>query len=475
MPSSQKYDAVVVGSGPNGLAAAITIVQAGRSVLLLEAKDTVGGGTRTEELTLPGFRHDVCSAIHPLALASPFFRSLDLGAHGLEWIYPPVPLAHPLDHASTVLLERSLEATAEGLGQDADSYRRLIGPDVQDWDQLVPELLKPLGIPRKPLALLRFGLRAMRSAVGLARSWFKGARAKALFAGNSAHAIFPLRNRSSAGFGLMLCMSAHAVGWPIARGGSQAIADALASYLVSLGGTIEVGSPVSSMGDLPKARAVLFDVTPRQLARIAGSIFPSGYQKRLQKHCYGSGVFKVDWALDGPIPWRDPQCSNAGTLHLGGTLDEIAAAELDVWRGVLPEKPFVLIAQPSLFDSSRAPEGMHTAWGYCHVPNGCTVDMSMRIEDQVERFAPGFRSRVLARHTMSPSEMEAYNANYIGGDIAGGVQSFRQLFVRPLGRWGAYSTPQKGLYICSSSMPPGGGVHGMCGHLAAQLALKEVL
>ena len=312
MPSSLKYDAVVIGSGPNGLAAAITIVQAGRSVLLLEAKDTVGGGTRTEELTLPGFRHDVCSAIHPLALASPFFRSLDLGAHGLEWIHPPVPLAHPLDDASTVLLERSLEATAKGLGQDADSYRRLIGPDVQDWDQLVPELLKPLGIPRKPLALLRFGLRAMRSAVGLARSWFKGARAKALFAGNSAHAIFPLRNRSSAGFGLMLCMSAHAVGWPIARGGSQAIADALASYLVSLGGTIEVGSPVSSMGDLPKARAVLFDVTPRQLARIAGSIFPSGYQKRLQKHRYGSGVFKVDWALDGPIPWRDPHCAQAG-------------------------------------------------------------------------------------------------------------------------------------------------------------------
>jgi phytoene dehydrogenase-like protein len=475
MPSSLKYDAVVVGSGPNGLAAAITIVQAGRSVLLLEAKDTVGGGTRTEELTLPGFRHDVCSAIHPLALASPFFRSLDLGAHGLEWIHPPAPLAHPLDDGSAVLLERSLEATAKGLGQDADGYRRLIGPGVQDWDQIVQELLKPLGIPRNPVALLRFGPRAMRSAVGLARSWFKGVRAKALFAGNSAHAIFPLRNRSSAGFGLMLCMSAHAVGWPIARGGSQAIADALASYLVSLGGTIEVGSPVSSMSDLPKARAVLFDVTPRQLARIAGSIFPSGYQKRLQKHRYGSGVFKVDWALDGPIPWRDPHCSNAGTLHLGGTLDEIAAAELDVWRGILPEKPFVLIAQPSLFDSSRAPEGMHTAWGYCHVPNGCTVDMSPRIEAQVERFAPGFRSRVLARHTMSTSEMEAYNANYIGGDIAGGVQSFRQLFVRPLGRWGAYSTPQKGLYICSSSMPPGGGVHGMCGHLAAQLALKEIL
>jgi phytoene dehydrogenase-like protein len=475
MPSQLEYDAVVVGSGPNGLAAAITIARERRSVLILEAKDTIGGGTRTEELTLPGFRHDVCSAIHPLALTSPFFRSLDLGAHGLEWIYPPVPLAHPLDDGSAVLLERSLQATAEGLGQDADHYRRLIGPAVRDWDELIPELLKPLGIPRHLFPFLRFGPLAMQSAWRLARSWFKGVKAQALFAGNSAHAIFPLQHPSSAGFGLMLCMSGHAVGWPIARGGSQAIADALASYFLSLGGEIKVGAPVSSMSDLPRARAFLFDVTPRQLARIAGSTFPSDYLGRLQRHRYGSGVFKMDWALDGPIPWRDPRCSEAGTLHLGGTLEEVAAAELDVWRGVLPEKPFVLLSQPSLFDSTRAPNGLHTAWGYCHVPNGCTVDMTQRIEAQVERFAPGFRSRVLARHTMSPTEMEAYNANYIGGDIAGGVQSFRHLFVRPLGRWGAYSTPVKGLYICSSSMPPGGGVHGMCGHFAAKLALKEVL
>ncbi len=475
MPSQLEYDAVIVGSGPNGLAAAITIAQAGRSVLLLEAKDTIGGGTRTEELTLPGFRHDVCSAIHPLALASPFFRSLDLGAHGLEWIQPTVPLAHPLDDGFAVLLERSLQTTAEGLGPDKASYRRLIGPFVRDWDKLVPELLKPLGIPRNPFPLLRFGPYAMRSAAGLARSWFKGGKAQALFAGNSAHAIFPLQHPSSAGFGLMLSMSAHAVGWPIARGGSQAIADALASYLVSLGGTIKIGAPVSSMTDLPKARAFLFDVTPKQLALIAGSSFSSDYLERLQKHPYGSGVFKVDWALDGPIPWRDPRCSQAGTLHLGGTLDEIAAAELDVWRGVLPERPLVLLSQPSLFDSTRAPKGFHTAWGYCHVPNGCTVDMTRRIEDQVERFAPGFRSRVLARHTMSPTELEVYNANYVGGDITGGVQSFWQLFVRPLGQWGAYPTPAKGLYICSSSMPPGGGVHGMCGHLAAKLALKDVL
>lgn len=475
MRSRAEYDAVVVGSGPNGLAAAITVAQMGRSVLVLEAKGTVGGGTRTAEFTLPGFRHDVCSAIHPLALTSPFFRSLDLAAHGLEWVHPPVPLAHPLDDGPAVLLERSLEATAQGLEQDSDSYTRLIGPLVQDWDRLAEDLLKPLGIPQHPLGFLRFGPRAMRSAVGLARSCFKGVKAQALFAGNSAHAIFPLEHLSSAGFGLMLCMSAHAVGWPIARGGSQAIADALASYFVSLEGKVKVGTLVSSMKELPEARAVLFDVTPRQLARIAGSRFPPAYLERLQRHRYGSGVFKVDWALDGPILWKDPRCSEAGTLHLGGTLEEVAAAELDVWHGVVPERPFVLLSQPSMFDSMRAPVGLHTAWGYCHVPNGCTEDVTSRIESQVERFAPGFRDRVLARHTMTPADMEAYNANYVGGDIAGGVQSFQELFVRPLGRWSAYSTPVRGLYVCSSSMPPGGGVHGMCGYLAAKLALKEVL
>jgi phytoene dehydrogenase-like protein len=441
----------------------------------LEAKNTIGGGTRTEELTLPGFRHDVCSAIHPLALMSPFFRSLDLVSHGLEWVYPPAPLAHPLDEEPAVLLERSLESTAKGLGLDANGYPRLIGAAARDWNKIVPELLKPLRIPRNPFPLMRFGPRAMRSSVGLARSWFKGVRARALFAGNSAHAIFPLQHLSSAGFGLMLSMAAHAVGWPIARGGSQAIADALASHLLSLGGAIQVGSPVSSLSDMPKARAILFDVTPRQLAEIAGSTFPSDYRARLREHRYGSGVFKVDWALSGPIPWKDSRCLQAGTLHLGGTLEEIAAAELDVWRGIPPDRPFVLISQPSLFDSTRAPKGFHTAWGYCHVPNGCTVEMTQPIEDQVERFAPGFRSLILARHTMSPSEMEAYNPNYIGGDIAGGVQSFWELFVRPLGSWSAYSTPAKGLYICSSSMPPGGGVHGMCGHLAAKKALAEVL
>jgi phytoene dehydrogenase-like protein len=475
IPRNREYDAVVVGSGPNGLAAAITIARMGCSVLLLEARATIGGGTRTQELTLPGYYHDVCSAIHPLALASPFFRSLDLAAHGLEWIDPPIPLAHPLDDGSAVLLQRSVDATADGLGQDGNAYRRLVGPAVRNWEQLVHDLLKPLGLPRHPLALLRFGPRAMRSAVGLAGTWFKGERAKALFAGNSCHSILPLEHWSTAAFGLMLSMLGHAVGWPIAIGGSQAIADALASSLTSLRGTINVGASVSSFDDLPKARALLFDVSPRQLARIAGLRFPAGYRKRLESFRHGPGVFKVDWALDGAIPWRDPACSQAGTVHVGGSIQEIASAELDVWRAVPPEKPFVFLSQPSLFDSSRSPEGMHTAWAYCHVPNGCTVDMTQRIEAQIERFAPGFRQRILARHVMSPADMEEYNPNYIGGDIVGGVQSFRELFVRPLGQWRAYSTPVKGIFICSSSMPPGGGVHGMCGYLAARKVLREAL
>ena len=470
-----QYDAVVVGSGPNGLAAAITVARAGRSVLLLEANKTIGGGTRTAELTLPGFRHDVCSAIHPLALASPFFRTLDLAAHGLEWVQPPVPLAHPLDNAPAVPLHRSLEATAEGLGPDAAEYRGLIAPFVSQWEGLVSQLLKPLGIPSNPFMMLKFASLAMQSALRLARSRFGGVRAQALFAGNAAHAIFPLQHLSSAGFGLMLSIAGHAVGWPIARGGSQQFANALASCLLSLGGTVKVGTPVASLRELPKTRAVLLDITPRQLERIAGSILPSGYRERLQRHRYGSGVFKVDWALERPIPWRDSSCLQAGTLHLGGTLEEVAAAELTVGGGGVPEKPFVLLSQPSLFDAARAPQGQHTAWAYCHVPNGCPVDMTDRIEAQVERFAPGFRSCILAKHTMAPADMELYNPNYIGGDIAGGVQGFGQLFVKPLGRWKAYATPEKGLYLCSSSMPPGAGVHGMCGHLAAKLALAEVL
>ncbi|MEJ2718986.1 MAG: NAD(P)/FAD-dependent oxidoreductase [Deltaproteobacteria bacterium] len=474
MLSDRTYDAVVVGSGPNGLAAAITIAREGRSVLVLEAGGTIGGGTRTGELTLPGFRHDVCSAVHPLALVSPFFRSLDLASHGLEWVQPPVPLAHPLDDGEAVLLERSLDATAAGLGPDAEPYGQLIGPALRNVDGLARDLLRPLGFPGGPAAFLRFARRAMRPAAVLAREWFVGERARALFAGNSAHSILPLENRSTASFGLLLCTLGHAVGWPIARGGSQSVADALASILRSWGGTITVDRPVSSIDDLPPARAYLFDVTPRQLARIAGQRLPSAYRERLEQHRHGPGVFKADWALDHPIPWKDPACARAGTLHLGGTLDEIATSERNAWQGIPSEKPFVLLAQPSLFDPSRAPEGMHTVWAYCHVPNGCEVDMTDRIEAQIERFAPGFRDRIRARHVMSPADMEAYNPNYVGGDIVGGIQSFGDLFVRPMGRWRAYATPVKGLYVCSSSMPPGGGVHGMCGHLAATRALRDL-
>ncbi len=470
----EEYDAVVVGSGPNGLAAAITVARKGRSVLLLEGSETVGGGTRTKELTLPGYRHDVCSAVHPLALASPFFRSLDLAAHGLEWIHPPVPLAHPLDNGKAVLLHRSIEATAEGLDRDKDTYCGLVGPFVYHWERLVHDTLRPLGIPRHPLTLLRFGSLAMQSATRFARIHFKGERARALFAGNACHSILPLESRSTAAFGLMLSVFGHAVGWPIARGGSQAIADALMSYFISLRGTVKVDSPVSAIDELPKARILLFDVTPSQLLAIAGSRFPADYRKRLDSFRYGAGVFKIDWALDGPIPWHDPACLKAGTVHIGGTLAEIAAAELDVGRGVVPARPFVLLSQPSLFDPERAPEGIHTVWAYCHVPNGSMVDMTHSMEAQIERFAPGFRDRIMARHIFSTADMEAYDPNYVGGNILGGIQGFRDVFVKPLGKWIPYATPVKGIYICSSSMPPGGGVHGMCGYLAAKRAMRDI-
>lgn len=469
-----ELDAVVVGSGPNGLAAAITLARAGKTVLLREAKETLGGGCRTAELTVSGFRHDVCSAVHPLALASPFFRSIDLASLGVEWIHPPACLAHPLDGEPAVLVYKSIETTTRGLSIDGPAYQRLIGGFLHRWKELTGELLKPLGCTKSPYLLFKFGRLALRSAASLAQSRFKTKQAQALFGGASGHAIFPLERPSSAAFGLMMCLLAHAVGWPIARGGSQAIVDALASYFQSLGGKIELAAPVFHISDLPRARTYLFDLTPLQLAKIAGSILPEDYVKLLTRHKHGPGVFKVDWALKGPIPWSDPNCLKAGTLHLCGTLPEICLAERQAWEGTAPNNPFVLVCQPSLFDKARAPQGSHTAWAYCHVPNGCTVDMTELIERQLERFAPGFKDVVLARHTMGPADMEEYNPNYIGGDIAGGIQTFRQIFFRPMGRWTAYATPVKGLYMCSSSMPPGGGVHGMCGHLAALKALKDM-
>lgn len=461
-----------MGAGPNGLAAAITLARVGRSVLVLEARETVGGGTRSAELTLPGFVHDVCSAIHPLTLGSPFFRTLPLSAHGLELVQPPAPLAHPYDDGTAAVLERSIAATGETLGPDAAAYRRLMAPLVADWDRLVHALLGPLRPSRHLIALAAFGLRAIWPARALARLVFKGERARGLFAGVAAHSMLPLEQPATAAFGLVLAMLGHAVGWPVACGGSQRIAEALASYLRSLGGEVVTGRTIATLDELPAARAVLCDVTPRQLLRMAGDRLPDGYRRGLKRYRYGPGVFKMDFALDGPIPWRVPACARAATVHLGGTLEEIAAAERAVWRGDHPARPFVLLAQQSLFDPTRAPAGKHTAWAYCHVPNGSMFDMAERIEAQIERFAPGFRGRILARSVLSPRQMEQYNPNYVGGDINGGVQDLRQLFTRPLPQLVPYATPVRGLYLCSSSTPPGGGVHGMCGYYAAQAALR---
>ena len=475
IPGSRSYDAIVVGSGPNGLAAAITLARAGRSVLVLEAEDTIGGGARSAQLTLPGFVHDVCSAVHPLAAGSPFLSTLPLTEHGLEWIYPAAPVAHPFDDGTAALLERSVQETAESLGPDSSSYRRVMGPLVANWDKLSTQLLGPFRPPRHPLLLARFGLHAIRSATGLARSRFQGERARALFGGLAAHSALPLEKSPTAAFALVLASAGHAVGWPIPKGGAQKISDALGSYLRSLGGEIVTSSRVQSIDDLPAGRAILFDLTPRQILGIAGKRLPTGYRRKLETYRYGPGAFKMDWALDGPIPWRAPDCGRASTVHLGGTLQEIAASERAVWEGRHPERPFVLLAQQSLFDESRAPSEKHTAWAYCHVPNGSSFDMTARIEAQIERFAPGFRDLVLARSAMSPLSLEEYNPNYVGGDINGGVQDLGQLFTRPTFRLVPYSTPVRGLYICSSSTPPGGGVHGMCGYHAARAALRRDL
>lgn len=469
-----QYDAVVVGSGPNGLAAAITLAREGRSVLVVEGAETPGGGMRSAALTLPGFVHDVCSAIHPLAVASPFFRTLPLDAHGLEWIHPPVPLAHPLDGGRAVVMERSVEATAVRLGEDGAAYRAVFEPLVRDCAKLLRDFLGPLRLPHHPLAMARFGAQALMPASVYARLRFRSPEARALFGGAAAHSIMALGKPATAAFGLVLGMLAHAVGWPMPRGGSQRIADALLAYLGTLDVEVVTGRWVRSFDELPKARAFLLDVTPRQLLEIAGDRLPDAYRRRLQSYRYGPGVFKMDFALDGPIPWEADDCTRAGTVHVGGTLDEIIAAERAAYDGRVPEKPFIILAQPSLFDPSRAPEGQHTVWTYCHVPNGSTADMTERIEAQIERFAPGFRQRIIGRHVYTPALLEMYNPNYIGGDINGGVQDLGQLFTRPVPSLTPYSTPAPGVYLCSSSTPPGGGVHGMCGSFAARAALRDL-
>lgn len=462
---------MVIGSGPNGLAAAITLAQAGRSVLVIEGKDTIGGGTRSQELTLPGFLHDVCSAVHPMAVISPFFRKLPLEQHGLSWIQPPVPLAHPLDDGSAAVLTRSVDETAASLGKDAAAYKQIFSRLVDDWPRLESLLLGMARLPRHPLAASFFGLLAMRSASGFAKSHFRGDHARALFAGLAAHSMLPLERVATAAFGLVFAMTAPVAGWPIPRGGSQSIANALASYLRSLGGEIVTGEMVQSLDELPKARAILCDVTPRQLLALAGSRLPESYRRKLEAFRYGPGVCKVDWALEAPIPWTAEACRRAGTVHVGGTLDEIAASERAPSKGEYADRPFVLLSQPTLFDSSRALAGTHIAWAYCHVPLDSEIDMSGRIEQQVERFAPGFRRTILKRNVMLTADMQRYNPNLIGGDIGGGSAELDQFFLRPTRR--LYRTPARGLYLCSASTPPGGGVHGLCGHLAAKAALHD--
>lgn len=468
-----EYDAVVVGSGPNGLAAAITLAQAGVFVLVLEANETIGGGTRSAELTLPGFVHDVCSAIHPLAAGSPFFQTLPLARFGLEWIQPKMPLAHPLEGGSAACLARDVDETAQR--NDSPNYRRVFQPLVRDWRKLAPEFLQPmLHFPRHPLALARFGLGAICPAKFFAKSFFKSAKARALFAGLAAHSFLPLEATASAAFALVLGAAGHAVGWPIPRGGSQAIASALAAYLRELGGEIETDRRIKDLRDLPKSRAVLLDTSPWQLAEMARDRLPIGYRTKLENFRRGPGVFKIDYALSAPIPWSARECRHAGTVHIGGTIDEIAAAERAVANGDHPERPFVLVAQQSLFDSSRAPRGQHTLWAYCHVPNGSTFDMSQRIEQQIERFAPGFGDCIIARHSSNPAQLEKFNPNLAGGDINGGAANFAQLLARPILSPNPYRTPLPGVYLCSASTPPGGGVHGMCGYHAARALLREM-
>jgi phytoene dehydrogenase-like protein len=468
-------DAVVVGSGPNGLAAAVALAREGASVVVLEGRDEPGGGTRTSELTLPGFRHDVCSACHPMAILSPFFRSLPLGEHGLRWVQPPVSAAHPLDGQPAVLLRRSLTETAQALGpEDARAYERLLSPLLGDPHGLLHDVLGPLRIPRHPVRMLRFGLSAIRSATGLARGRFRGERARALFAGCAAHSVLPLERSLTAAVGLIFCLTGHVEEWPVAEGGSASIARALASLLRSLGGRIETGRFVRTLADLPPARVVLFDTSPAQLAAIAEPALPAGYVRRLRRYRYGPGAFKIDWALDGPIPWTDPDVLQASTVHVGGTLDEIAVAEAAVWRGEHPDRPFVMLIQQSQFDRTRAPGDKHTGYAYCHVPGASTVNLTEAIERQVERFAPGFRDRILARHVMNTADLERYNPSLSGGAITGGVADLGQLFARPVARWNPYTTPNPRVFLCSAATPPGGGVHGMSGYHAARAALRRM-
>ncbi|WP_343704246.1 NAD(P)/FAD-dependent oxidoreductase [Chitinophaga sp.] len=467
------FDAIVVGSGPNGLSAAITLQQQGLRVLVLEAKETVGGGLRTAELTLPGFLHDVCSAIHPMAATSPFFQTLPLQQFGLEFLYPAIAAAHPFDDGHAAVLSSDMSETLATLGPDAEAYQSLLQPFIESWPQIVNDALGPFHFPTHPLKMAAFGLKALQPVTMLAKR-FEGMYAQGLLGGMAAHAVQPLENMATAAVALVLSIVGHRQGWPLPKGGSQKIADALAAYFTSLGGRIETDTYVQHLRQLPSHHALLLDITPKQFLELAGHKISGIYKWQLEKYRYGMGVFKIDWALSEPIPFTAAACRRAGTVHIGNTLEEMAASEALSHRGEHAEKPFVLLAQQSIVDSTRAPEGKHTAWAYCHVPHGSEKDMTAIIEAQVERFAPGFRDVILARHTFNTQALQAYNPNYIGGDIGGGIMDARQLYTRPAIRLNPYSTPAKGIYFCSSSTPPGGGVHGMCGYHAARKALKDV-
>ncbi|MFY0685381.1 MAG: NAD(P)/FAD-dependent oxidoreductase [Balneola sp.] len=467
------FDAYVIGSGPNGLSSAIALAQQGLKVKIFEAKDSVGGGTRTLELTESGFKHDICSAVHPTAVSSPFFNTLPLQKFGLEWIHPAFPLAHPLENNEALIVERSLEATLSRFDKDAKNYKKLFNDFINSWEDLSEDLFGTLRIPKHPLSMMRFGWYGMFSAKLLADSFFKTERAKAYFCGLAAHSILPLENAFTSSFGLVLGTTVHSSGWPIAKGGSHSITKALAALLESLGGEIELNTRIETLDQLPPNKPVLFDLTPRQIITIAENKLSKSLKDKLLNYQYGPGAYKMDFALSEPVPWLNEDCKKAGTLHLGGSMKEIMHSEREVWKGIHSDKPYVIVSQPSIFDGTRAPKGKHTLWAYCHVPNGSTENMNEQIIAQIERYAPGFRDTVISYSDMTAMDFEKYNSNYIGGDINGGAQNLKQLFGRPLFKWDPYKLPVDHLYICSSSTPPGGGVHGMCGFNAAQSVLKN--